>query len=229
MCFEKNWMLNRLVLTTIIALLFSISQAQELKINEFMSSNATTIVDEDGEFEDWIELYNAGTDTFNLLGYSISDNANHPQKWLFPEVVLLPDSFLVVFASGKDRTSGPFLHTNFKISIEGEPILLSNPSGEIVDYVQNVALTTNHSFGKLPDGGEEMIIFENSTPGSSNMGGTAYIPLEDSIFFSVDQGFYETAFDLELTNLNPEAKIYYTLDGSDPDTTDYLYLEPLLI
>ena len=186
-------------------------------------------MDEDGDYEDWIEIYNDGADIINLQGFSLTDNPNNPQKWIFPEVQLAPDSFLVIFASGKDRTTGAVLHTNFKISIDGESIMLSNSEGAMVDYMPNVVLTTDRSFGRLPDGWEEMIIFEGSTPGATNMEGTAYTPLEDSIYFSVEQGLHESSFDLELTNLNPDSKIYYTLDGSDPDTTDHLYQEPLFI
>lgn len=74
-----------------------------IKINEIQSNNGSTFSDEDGDYEDWIELYNAGTSSINLLNYSLTDNINTPNKWKFPSVVLQPGGYLLVFASGKDR------------------------------------------------------------------------------------------------------------------------------
>ncbi|MDR4989243.1 MAG: hypothetical protein RG741_10445, partial [Bacteroidales bacterium] len=48
------------------------ASAQQLVINEMMASNATTIVDEDGDYEDWVELYNAGNEVINLFGWGLS-------------------------------------------------------------------------------------------------------------------------------------------------------------
>jgi len=196
---------------------------QAIFINEIMASNATTIADEDGDFEDWIELYNDEEFAINLEGYFLSDNPNNPLKWELPEVVVEPQGFLLIFASGKDRIFGPNLHTNFSISIDGEPILLSSPEGDLVDYLPDVVLQTDISFGRIPDGESEMILFSESTPGTSNLGGVPHSPLTDVITFSAEQGLYESAFELFLDNINPDADIYYTLNGSDPDTTSYLF------
>lgn len=77
-------------------------------INEFQSSNSITIQDEDGEYSDWIELYNRGDHSFDLEGYGISDSYDNPFKWVFPKISLEPDSFMLIWASGKNRTSGFF-------------------------------------------------------------------------------------------------------------------------
>ena len=65
----------------------------------------------------------------DLTGWFLSDDDNNPQRWEFPSVMLDPGSFLVVFASGKDRDARPFLHTNFSISASGEPLILSDAAG----------------------------------------------------------------------------------------------------
>ena len=75
----------------------------QLVINEGSNRNYQTLPDEDGEFKDWIELFNAGTDTIHLAGYSLSDNPNLPQKWVFPDISIPPNSYKPVFCSGKDR------------------------------------------------------------------------------------------------------------------------------
>jgi hypothetical protein len=75
----------------------------QVVINEGSNRNYLLVADEDGEYPDWIELYNAGNDTANLLNYALSDKLSNPAKWVFPSVKLAPGEFKVVFCSGKDR------------------------------------------------------------------------------------------------------------------------------
>ncbi len=83
--------------------------AQNIYINEVMSSNETILTDEDGDFPDWIELYNTADSSINLEGYGISDDMLNLKKWVFPKISLLPNKHLLLFASGKDR-SGTINH-----------------------------------------------------------------------------------------------------------------------
>ncbi|TVQ84503.1 MAG: T9SS C-terminal target domain-containing protein [Bacteroidetes bacterium] len=101
---KENWVSGWLLLTVFIFFIFqNPSQAQTVAINEVMASNASTIADEDGDFEDWIELYNYGENPVNLNGYGLSDNYDNPMKWVFPDITIGPGEFLLVWASGKDR------------------------------------------------------------------------------------------------------------------------------
>ena len=68
-----------------------------------MSSNGSTLFDEDGDTPDWIELYNPGTVAIDLGGYGITDNPLEPYKWVFPAIEILPQDHLLIYASGKDR------------------------------------------------------------------------------------------------------------------------------
>ena len=77
--------------------------AQQVEISEFLASNSGGLSDEDGDNSDWIELHNAGSAAVDLAGWALTDDAGDPTKWVFPAVVLQPDAYLVVFASGKDR------------------------------------------------------------------------------------------------------------------------------
>jgi len=81
--------------------------SQQVAINEVMASNASTIADEDGDFSDWIELYNYGEEPINLEGYGLSDNYSNPFKWVFPNLTIEPGQYLLVWASGKDRRPVP--------------------------------------------------------------------------------------------------------------------------
>ena len=76
--------------------------SQNILLNEIMSSNDHTIADEDGEFVDWIELYNNSSLVIDLQNYKLSDDPNDLQKWSFPSITMDPFSFLLIFASGKE-------------------------------------------------------------------------------------------------------------------------------
>ncbi len=107
--------------------------AEQVRISEFMSSNTAAVPDEDGEFTDWIELFNAGDAAVDLGGWSLTDDAAFPRKWIFPSVTLAPGRFLAVFASGKDRRDPAYqLHTNFKLLATGEYLGLVGPDGSTV-------------------------------------------------------------------------------------------------
>ena len=122
--------MNRIKLLFIIFLyILSInhnSKSQNVVINEVMSLNSYTIMDEDGDFSDWIELYNNSDNSISILNFSLSDDYGDLNKWIFPEVTIPAQSFLLVFASGKNRLDTNELHTNFKIKSSGEELFLSN-------------------------------------------------------------------------------------------------------
>ncbi len=104
--------------------------AADVIISEFMASNDESLYDGNGDDSDWIELYNAGDQTANLLDYSLTDNPSNPAKWRFPSVDLAPGTYLVVFASGQGvPDAGNHLHTNFSLSSDGEYLGLYDPTG----------------------------------------------------------------------------------------------------
>lgn len=104
--------------------------AAKLFITEFQADNESTLKDDFGEFPDWIELYNAGDETVNLAGYSLTDSPGQLTQWRFPSTNLPPRRFLLVFASGRNRTlPGASLHTNFKLDAAGEYLALVDPDG----------------------------------------------------------------------------------------------------
>lgn len=101
-----------------------------------MASNTRTLADEDDDYSDWIEIQNTTDNTVNLLNWSLTDSAGNSGKWRFPATNLPPKSFLVVFADDKDRaTSGAPLHTNFKLSADGEYLGLFDPSGTVATEI----------------------------------------------------------------------------------------------
>lgn len=123
-------------------------------------------------------------------------------------------------------TTGVFasnLHTNFKISPEGETIYLSAPDGTILDSLHIGSTFSNQSFGRETDGSIVTGIFTSATPGFSNDGSAIYSGYTDSPSFTLAPGFYEGTQETEITCPNPDDDIYYTLDGNTPTTDDFLY------
>ncbi len=95
-----------------------------------MASNKNGLEDEDGSNSDWIEIHNPGAEPASLKDWSLTDSASNLRKWIFPDVVLPPDGYLVVFASNKNRrVPGQELHTNFALSADGEYLALVKPDG----------------------------------------------------------------------------------------------------
>jgi len=78
--------------------------AQSVFINEVMSSNGSTIADEDGDYPDWIELYNDDLNDIDLTGFGITDDSTNLYKWIFPPVTLASKDHLLIFASEKNRS-----------------------------------------------------------------------------------------------------------------------------
>ena len=114
----------------VIWLLAVPSATARLYITEFMADNRTTIEDEDGDASDWIEIFNSGTEPVNLGGYFLTDTTDTLTSWSFPAVELAENGFLLVFASGKDRRDPESeLHTNFRLSNDGEYLALVHPDG----------------------------------------------------------------------------------------------------
>ena len=111
-------------------------------ISEFMAVNNTTLQDEDGAYPDWLELFNAGSQSVDLEGWFLTDSALNLYKWRFPAVSIAPGQFLVVFCSGKDRTDpAAELHTSFRLRGDGEYLALVGPDG----------LTVVHAYEGFPE------------------------------------------------------------------------------
>ena len=99
-----------------------------------MAANTSTLADQDGAYSDWIEIWNPDPTAVNLAGYGLTDDLALPLKWTFPAVSLAPNSYLVVFGSGKNRAvAGSQLHTNFQLSSNGEYLALTAPNGSVLD------------------------------------------------------------------------------------------------
>ncbi len=145
-----------------------------LFINEFLASNSHTNPDEAGDFDDWLEIFNSGPEPVSLGGKHLTDDLSDPTQWVFPDTVLSPGGFLLVWCDDEPG-EGP-LHATFKLSAGGEQIGLfeSDSNGVLpIDTLSFGAQSTDVSMGRLPDGSETWVLFTTPTPGGPNGGEVA--------------------------------------------------------
>jgi hypothetical protein len=198
--------------------------AAQLLINEVMACNTRVIYDEDGDYEDWLEIYNPGPDPVNLLGYGLSDDPDQPFKWVFPNRLLNGDDHRLVWVSGKNRTS--FLHTTFKLDSQGDSLLLTAPGGELLDALWTGPMSADQSVGRAPDGAPNWLYLTEETHAEANPD-IGYTGFAASLGSDQAPGLRSTPFAVTLSSPSPGAQIRYTLDGSEPDSLDTLATAPI--
>ncbi len=148
------------------------STEKTLVINELMAGNSNFITDAQGDSDDWIEIYNPGSQAINIAGMYLTDNISNPTKWQIPNsnpsiTTIFPQGFLLIWADAE--TTEGVLHADFKLSSDGEEIgLFESDGGTLIDSVTFSPLPDNISYGRLPDGGDKWQIFDIPTPGQSN-------------------------------------------------------------
>ena len=143
-----------------------------VSINEWMAANTHTIPDplDGNKFDDWFELYNAGTNTVNLAGYYLTDTLTNLVKFQIPTGYQIPGKgFLLVWADKKTPTGSGDLHVNFKLSKSGTSIGLYSPDGNPVDFVSFGLQTSDISEGRFPDGSASLIFMPTATPRTNNI------------------------------------------------------------
>jgi hypothetical protein len=211
-----------LPLLILMWIIYSISSANAeevtLVINEIMAANNTTIRDPQGQYDDWIEIYNYGSDAVDIGGMYLTDNLSAPTKWQVPSnnstLSTIPGGgYLLIWADNDTTDSG--LHANFKLDAAGEDIALFDSNGvTLIDSVTFGEQTGDISYGRYPDAGDYWQAFGLPTPGEQNIG--MYEGIVSNVEFSHEHGFYNESFYLTLATETEDATIYYTLDGTEP-------------
>jgi hypothetical protein len=122
--------MKNFLFTFALGLTFAARLSAAPVISEFLADNDGGLKDEDGEDQDWIEIYNPDTNAVDLAGWRLTDDPANLSKWVFPSRVLPPGGRLIVWASEKDRDpAAGNLHTNFQLDQDGEYLALISPAG----------------------------------------------------------------------------------------------------
>jgi hypothetical protein len=207
-------------------------------INEFAAANLFTNapldIDEFNRPEDWIEIYNRGTNNVRLLGWSLSNEQEQPGLWTFPDITLNSGQYLVVYASGLDRKvlgGTNRLHTNFKLNPFGDYLALFNaeyPRRAVSEFAPEFPEQRNdYSYGRTAS--NEWRYYVTPTPGAAN--GVSTINLvAPKPNVNVKRGYFDKPFTLVASCDLPGASLRYTTDGSEPTAvTGLVYTGPMLI
>ena len=192
------WRLSQLIwrnrvprLRCFLSLLFGVGMVfsaagRTVLVSEMMAANRSTLLDAEGDTPDWIELYNNTGTNVDLAGWHLTDCSTNLAQWTFPATNLPPHSLLLVFASGKDRAvPGRELHTNFKLSANGEYVGLSRPDGTLEDGFAFSAQEPDVSYGRIFPEEPSDVFLDFGTPCS------AHIPTNAAD----SAGWREAAFD----------------------------------
>lgn len=125
---------------------------KSIVINEILPRNTQYGSDEDGEFDDWIELFNLANEDIDISGFYLTDSKRQPAKWKFPSgTVIGKNGFLIVWADA-DSTHTSGLHTNYKLSADGETVVLLSPTQEVINLVEFPATLLEQSYARKPNG-----------------------------------------------------------------------------
>ena len=141
-----------------------------LVINEIMAGNVSAVPDQNGEYDDWVELYNGNNFSLNLNGYYHSDNENELTKWTFPNVTIPANGYLIVWCdtAGNSQTG---LHTTYRLSADQEEVYLTDPTNTVIDAVHYVNMPSDKGFARVPNGTGPMQ-YQTHTYDATNQNGT---------------------------------------------------------
>lgn len=208
-------------------------------INELMPKNVSFQTDENLQFSGWAELYNNGASAEDISLYFFSDDIANKDQWQMftdgKDLVLQPGEFALVYfdetdiserekiksALGFDLTYA--CHANFKLPAKRGCLYLFNESGNIVDQMAYDTTYRNISYGRIVDGGEKLGFFTQPTPKAPNASGSVATKKTNAPQFSLVPGFYNGEQRVSISAKDPNAKIYYTTDGTEPTNKSNLY------
>ena len=149
----------KLLFTTLMVLVSSFCYSQVV-INEIQSSNSSTIADNFGEYDDWIEIHNPEDFQVDIGGLVLKDNVD---TWQIPaNTILLPNEYFLLWADDEEH-QGDY-HTNFRLSAtNGEFLgLFESDSLTEIESVNIPPLMEDQSYGKCLNG--EWTVIDNPTP-----------------------------------------------------------------
>lgn len=207
-----------------------LANASGLYITEVMTGNKSTHGPGVNNYYDYIEIYNMSGQAVNLKGYGLSDNIKKPRKWQLPDITIENNSYQVIYCDTTQTTKdGVYYFTNYNLKKSGETVVLSTPTGQILDKVVVPQLYDDVSYGRTL-GQAGLFYYSDPTPGAAN--GRGFIGFADAPAFNVPGGLYDRPLEGEngVTLTVPAGSVVrYTTDSSEPTVTSPVYSGPIPI
>lgn len=215
--------MNRYITCIILILYTNYYLSAQLYINEVIPTNDAVLADNYDEYDDIIEIYNAGGSAVNLAGYYLSDDTGDPTQWQIPAtnaaLTTVPAGGYLIFWAD-DETSQGANHSNFKLGGNGESAVLTAPDGvTTIDAISFPAIITDYGYGRLPDGGATLSELIPASPAATNDNSQ---PQVIAPVITPPDGIYTDTQNVTIT-AEAGASIYYTTDSSTPTTGSTLY------
>jgi hypothetical protein len=163
-------------------------------INEWMADNTATLRDPaDGGFKDWFELFNAGSTPANLAGLYLGTSLENRRQFAIPSGYVIPArGRLLVWADRKpqlNRAADPALHADFRLSANGEAIVLAAADGTVIDAVTFGRQQPDVAEGRAPDGGMLAGALPSATPGVGNA-----VPGPEIVKVAAEAGIFQVTW-----------------------------------
>ncbi len=183
-----------------------------IRINEYSTNSTETLMDDEGEFVAWVEIYNGTNSNVNLKGYSLSDDKKDNTKWTFPDFKIASGGYGVVYLSGKtkDYAGGRTIHASFKLNGEEEALYLFSKTGHVADECTVYELFSNLTCGRIEETPDKFAFFSRPTPGRKNYG---------THFDSVESARYTGNRELAITEV---AAVNTTKEHTDGEYYDFI-------
>lgn len=190
----------------------SLTAFSQLKINELMSNNVSAVWDDAYNYSMWVELFNDGNSSINQENFFLTDKIQEPRKWKLPKKSIPSKGFNIVWMENPDRPN----HSPFKLDPDGDTLYLLSGSGVIIDQIKYPEQFRNVSYGRLVDGSQEWVFFEEYSPGNSNNGkATGTVRCKKPVL-SVEGGLYNSSLTTGFETPEEGDTVFYNLNSEEP-------------
>ena len=188
-----------------------------------MSNNVSAVWDNAYNYSMWVELYNTNTTTsYNQSAFYFTDDLTQPKKWNPASKLVSPNGFSVLWFERDERSE----HANFKLNTEGGKLYLLNSSAVVIDSVVYPKQYRNISYGRITNGSNSWVYFEQFSAGTSNNGKSWSFQRCEAPVFNVAGGFYVSTQNVTFATPAAGDTIYYTRNGSEPTRANALRYTP---
>ena len=217
---------------TLFTLFPFFAKSQNIIINEFMASNGISITDENGEYDDWVELYNAGNTPVNIGGMYLTDDLTEPTLWQIPnnapQTTTIPANGYILLWFDKETEQGP-LHVDAKLGASGEDIgLFASDGTTLIDSRTFLDQFSDVSEGRTPNGGADWDYYPEPTPNAPNDTDPG-LQKADEPTSSLSSGLYNGTQSITLSTPLAGGTVHYTTDGSVPTAGSPEYTDAISI